>query len=164
MHFILRNVMAFRPSSVVRTEASIAAPLLHGIRQNMFYALIAVKLDDLFHCAVLQMHPVETFPNEDIDSARARTIFAEALAPFFDLAALHCVFCRIRIKRNFTLHHCSRFLQSEYRSARTGCVRRPAGIAGSSAAHPSDHACTMPDRRQSRQHPRWPRNPVWCLP
>ena len=65
---------------------------------------------------------------------------------------------------NVTLHHCSRFLQSEYRSARTGCVRRPAGIAGSSAAHPSDHACTMPDRRQSRQHPRWPRNPVWCLP
>ena len=58
----------------------------------------------------------------------------------------------------------SRFLQSEYRSARTGCDQRPAGIAGSSAAHPSDHACTMPDRRQSRQHPRWPRNPVWCLP
>ena len=164
MHFILRNVMAFRPSSVVRTEASIAAPLLHRVRKDVFHTLVAVKLDDLFYRAVLQMHPVEIFPNEDIDSARTGTILAEALTPFFDLSALHCVFCRIRIKRDLTLHHCSRFLQSEYRSARTGCVRRPAGIAGSSAAHPSDHACTMPDRRQSRQHPRWPRNPVWCLP
>ena len=164
MHFILRNVMAFRPSLVVRTEAPIAAPLLHGIRKNVFHTLVAVKLDDLFHRAVLQVHPVEIFPNEDIDPARARTILTEALTPFFDLAALLCGFGVVGINRDFTLHHCSRFLQSEYRSVRTGCVRRPAGIAGSSAAHPSDHACTMPDRRQSRQHPRWPRNPVWCLP
>ena len=158
------NVMTVCPVPVGWTKASIAAPLLHRVRQNVLHALVAVQLDDLFHRAVLQMHPVEIFPNEDIDPTRAGAVFPEAFAPFFDLSALHCVFCRIRIKRDLTLHHCSRFLQSEYRSARTGCVRRPAGIAGSSAAHPSDHACTMPDRRQSRQHPRWPRNPVWCLP
>ena len=164
MHFILRNVMVFRPSSVVRTEAPIASPLLHRVRKDVFHTLVAVKLDDLFYRAVLQMHPVEIFPDKDIDSARARTILTEALAPLFDLAAFAGFFCTVGIKRNFTLHHCSRFLQSEYRSARTGCVRRSAGIAGSSAAHPSDHACTMPDRRRSHQHPRWPRNPVWCLP
>ena len=164
MHFILRNVMAFRPSSVVRTEASIAAPLLHRVRKDVFHTLVAVKLDDLFHRTSFQVHPVEVFPDENIDPTRAGAILAEALAPFFDLAALLRSFGVVRIERNFTLHHCSRFLQSEYRSAHTGCVRRPAGIAGSSAAHPSDHACTMPDRRQSRQHPRWPRNPVWCLP
>ncbi len=80
--------MAFRPSSVVRTETPVAAPLLHGIRQNVFHTLVAVKLDDLFHRAVLQMHPVEVFPDKNIDSTRARTILTEALAPFFDLAAL----------------------------------------------------------------------------
>ena len=104
MHFILRNVMAFRPSSVVRTEASIASPLLHGIRQNVLHALVAVKLDDLFHRAVLQMHPVEVFPNENIDPARARTILTEALAPFFDLSAFAGFFCTVGIKRNVTLH------------------------------------------------------------
>ena len=164
MYFVGWNEMTLRPSSVVRTEAPIAVPLLHRVRKDVLHALVAVQLDDLFQRTRFQMHPVEIFQNEDIDPACAGAIFAEALTPFFDLSALHCVFCRIRIKRNFTLHHCSRFLQSEYRSARTGCVRRPAGIAGSSAAHPSDHACTMPDRRQSRQHPHWPRNPVWCLP
>ena len=104
MHFILRNVMAFRPSSVVRTETSIAAPLLHRIRQNVFHALVAVQLDDLFHRAVLQVHPVEIFPNEDIDPARARTIFAEAFAPFFNLAAFHCIFSSVGIERDLTLH------------------------------------------------------------
>ncbi len=38
------------------------------------------------------MHPVEIFPNEDIDPARAGTILAEAFTPFFDLAALACGF------------------------------------------------------------------------
>ena len=47
----------------------------------MFHALVAVKLDDLFHRAVLQVQPVEIFPDKDIDSARARTILTEALAP-----------------------------------------------------------------------------------
>ena len=164
MHFVGWNEMTACPSSIVRTEAPIAAPFLHRIRKDVLHTLVAVKLDDLFHRAVLQVHPVEVFPNKDIDPARAGTILAEALAPLVKFAALLCGFGVVGINRDFTLHHCSRFLQSEYRSARTGCVRRPAGIAGSSAAHPSDHACTMPDRRRSHQHPRWPRNPVWCLP
>ena len=80
------------PSSIVRTEAPIAAPFLHRIRKDVLHTLVAVKLDDLFHRAVLQVHPVEVFPNEDIDPARTGAILTEALAPLFDLAALHCVF------------------------------------------------------------------------
>ena len=96
--------MAFRPSSVVRAEASIAAPLLHRICQNVFYALVAVQLDDLFYRAVLQMHPVEIFPNEDSDPARAGTVFPEALAPFINLAAFMGFFHTVRIEQNLTLH------------------------------------------------------------
>ena len=84
--------MAFRPSSVVRTEASIAAPFLHRIRKDVLHTLVAVKLDDLFYRTLFQMHPIEVFPNENIDSARTGTILAEAFAPFFDLAALACGF------------------------------------------------------------------------
>lgn len=92
MHFVGWNVMTVCPSSVVRTETSIAAPLLHRIRQNVLHALVAVKLDDLFYRTLFQMHPIEVFPNENIDSARTGTILAEAFAPFFDLAALACGF------------------------------------------------------------------------
>ena len=86
------NVMTVCPVPVGWTKASIAAPLLQRIHQNVLHALVAVQLDDLFHRAVLQMHPVEIFPNEDIDPARAGTILAEAFTPFFDLAALACGF------------------------------------------------------------------------
>ena len=92
MYFVGWNEMTLRPSSVVRTETSIAAPLLHRIRQNVLHALVAVKLDDLFYRTLFQMHPIEVFPNENIDSARTGTILAEAFAPFFDLAALACGF------------------------------------------------------------------------
>ena len=104
MYFVGWNEMTLRPSSIVRTEAPIASPLLHRIRQNVLHALVAVQLDDLFHRAVLQVHPVEIFPDKDIDSARAGTILTEALAPLFDLAAFAGFFCTVGIKRNFTLH------------------------------------------------------------
>ena len=85
MHFILRNVMAFRPSSVVRTEASIDAPLLHGIRQNVFHALVAVKLDDLFHRAVLQVHPVKVFRMR-ISIPPAQAQFSRKLSRHFSIS------------------------------------------------------------------------------
>ena len=104
MHFVGWNVMTVCPVPVGWTKASIAAPLLHRIRKDVLHALVAVKLDDLFYRAVLQVHPVEIFPDENIDSARTGAVFPKALAPFFNLSALHCVFCRIRIKRDLTLH------------------------------------------------------------
>ena len=96
--------MTVCPLPVVRTEAPIAAPLLHRVRKDVLHTLVAVKLDDLFYRTLFQMHPIEIFPSENIDPARAGTILTEALAPLFDLAAPHCVFGRIRIKRNLTLH------------------------------------------------------------
>ena len=92
MRFVRGNVMSVCPLPVGRAETYIITPLLHRICKDVFHALAAVKLDDFFHCAVLQVHPVEIFPNEDIDPARAGTILAEAFAPFFDLAALACGF------------------------------------------------------------------------
>ena len=82
--------MSVCPLPVGRAETYIITPLLHRIRKDVFHALAAVKLDDFFHRAVLQMQPVEIFPNEDIDSARARTILTEALAPLVKFAALLC--------------------------------------------------------------------------
>ena len=96
--------MTVRPLPIGRTEASIAAPFLHRIRQDVLHALVAVNLDDLFYRTLFQMHPVEVFPNEDIDSARAGAVFAEALAPFFDLSAFMGFFCTVGIERDLTLH------------------------------------------------------------
>ncbi len=84
--------MAFRPSSIVRTESSIAAPLLHRVRKDVFHTLVAVKLDDFSTVPSFRCIPSKFFPNEDIDPARAGTILAEAFTPFFDLAALACGF------------------------------------------------------------------------
>ena len=67
MYFVGWNEVAVRPSSVVRTEASIAAPFLHRIRKDVLHTLVAVKLDDLFNRDVLQMKSVEIFTNENID-------------------------------------------------------------------------------------------------
>ena len=70
----------------------------------MFHALVAVKLDDLFYRTLFQMHPIEVFPDENIDPARAGIILAEALTPLFDLAAFYCIFGVIGIERDLTLH------------------------------------------------------------
>ena len=49
MHFVGWDVMTVCPIPVGWTEASVAAPLLHSVRQNVFHALIAVQFDDLFY-------------------------------------------------------------------------------------------------------------------
>ena len=70
----------------------------------MFHALIAVQFDDLFYRALFQMHPIEVFPNENIDSARTGAILTEALAPFVKFSAFACGFGVVGIERNLTLH------------------------------------------------------------
>ena len=56
----------------------------------MLHALVAVKLDDLFYRTLFQMHPVEVFPDENIDPTRAGAVFPEAFTPRGKLVALLC--------------------------------------------------------------------------